>query len=307
MATNSRRASGPSDGSVRGSPAVEIRGLSLSFPGKQGDSPILVLKDINLSVNTGEFVCIVGPSGCGKSTLLNIVGGFISHQVGDVLIEGKSVEGPDPRRIFVFQENGVFPWLTVRDNIGFGLWKKSEAERVKLIEHYVEMVGLRGFERAYPRELSGGMKQRVEIARALAANPDIIYMDEPFGALDFVTRLKMRADLSRIWQTEKKTILFVTHDIEEAVQLADRVVVMSKRPGSIKEIIPITLPRPRELDAPDYLRSRDQIFKAMGMSLRIGEFSSPSQPEMNSSPRLSPMSSVELLSNVFRNDKNKRR
>ncbi len=158
----------------------------------------------------------------------------------------------------------------MRENIGFGLLKKSPAERARIIAHYLEMVGLNGFERAYPRELSGGMKQRVEIARALAANPDIIYMDEPFGALDFITRLKMRADLVRIWQSEKKTILFVTHDIEEAVQLADRVLVMSQRPATIQTVVPVDLPRPRDLDSAGYLETRDRIFTAMGMSLRIG-------------------------------------
>ena len=146
------------------------------------------------------------------------------------------MRGPDPRRIFIFQEGGVFPWLTVHDNIGFGLEPDPWAgARRRLIRHYVEMVGLTGFERSYPRELSGGMRQRVEIARALAANPEIIYMDEPFGALDYITRFKMRADLVRIWQAERKTILFVTHDIEEAVQLADRVLVMSRRPATIQE------------------------------------------------------------------------
>jgi NitT/TauT family transport system ATP-binding protein len=230
-----------------------------------------VLEDINAQVARGEFVCLVGPSGCGKSTLLNIVGGFISADAGEVIVEGEQVRGPDPRRIFVFQENGVFPWLSVRDNIAFGLRGRSGAERRKIIGHYVEMVGLTGFEHAYPRELSGGMRQRVEIARALAANPDIIYMDEPFGALDFITRMKMRADLVRIWQSEKKTILFVTHDIEEAVQLADRVLVMSKRPGRIERIVAIDLPRPRDLDSPRYLEKRDEIFRVMGMSLRVGE------------------------------------
>jgi NitT/TauT family transport system ATP-binding protein len=181
------------------------------------------------------------------------------------------VLGPDRRRIFVFQENGVFPWLNVRENIGFGLQKLDAVERDVTIARYVDMVGLAGFENAYPRELSGGMRQRVEIARALAANPDIIYMDEPFGALDFLTRLKMRADLVRIWQTEKKTILFVTHDIEEAVQLADRVLVMSPRPGTIQEVVDIDLARPRDLDSPGYLQKRDRIFRVMGMSLRVGE------------------------------------
>ena len=251
--------------------AISIRNLWMSFPGKRGGEPIHVLERINLEVAAGEFVCIVGPSGCGKSTLLNIIGGFLRQSRGEALIEGLPVQGPDPRRIFVFQENGVFPWLTVRENIGFGLSRTSLQEREQTVAHYTEMVGLIGFENAYPRELSGGMRQRVEIARALSSNPDIIYMDEPFGALDFITRLKMRSDLTRIWQAEKKTILFVTHDIEEAVQLADRVLVMSKRPATIQEDVRIDIPRPRDLDASGYLEKRDHIFRAMGMSLRVGE------------------------------------
>lgn len=251
-------------------PAIDVRDLWMSFPGKQSGQLIHVLERINLEVTPGEFVCIVGPSGCGKSTLLNIVGGFLQQTRGTALVEGEPVNGPNSRRIFVFQENGVFPWLTVRENIGFGLSQKSPEEREKAVAHYTEMVGLTGFENSYPRELSGGMRQRVEIARALAANPDIIYMDEPFGALDFITRLKVRSDLTRIWQTEKKTILFVTHDIEEAVQLADRVIVMSRRPATIQTVIGIDLPRPRDLDSPGYLHKRDAIFQAMGMSVRIG-------------------------------------
>jgi NitT/TauT family transport system ATP-binding protein len=252
-------------------PAIAIRDLWMSFPGKQSGQLIHVLERINLEVTPGEFVCIVGPSGCGKSTLLNIVGGFLRQSRGEALVEGQRVVGPDPRRVFVFQENGVFPWLTVRENIGFGLSRKAPEEREKTVAHYTEMVGLTGFEGAYPRELSGGMRQRVEIARALAANPDIIYMDEPFGALDFITRIKMRSDLIRIWQAEKKTVLFVTHDIEEAVQLADRVLVMSKRPATVQEDVRIDLPRPRDLDSPGYLERRDHIFRTMGMSLRVGE------------------------------------
>src|SRR6516164_2177541 len=217
--------------SPAGRSAVVIRDLWMSFPGKRAGEPVHVLERINVEVRYGEFVCVVGPSGCGKSTLLNIVGGFLTATRGELLVEGEPVRGPDPRRIFVFQENGVFPWLTVQDNIGFGLLRKTKAERRQTVNRYIEMVGLTGFERAYPRELSGGMRQRAEIARALAAEPHIIYMDEPFGALDYFTRLKMRADLVRIWQRERKTILFVTHDIEEAIQLADRVLVMSDRPA----------------------------------------------------------------------------
>ena len=248
--------------------AVTVRNLWMSFAGKQ--APVHVLEDVNAEVARGEFVCIVGPSGCGKSTLLNIIGGFLRCTAGEVLVEGVPVTGPDPRRIFVFQENGVFPWLNVRENIGFGLRGKERAEKERTVRHYTEMVGLTGFETAYPGELSGGMRQRVEIARALAANPDIIYMDEPFGALDFITRLKMRADLVRIWEHERKTILFVTHDIEEAVQLADRVLIMSRRPATIQEVIEVDLPRPREMDSPGYLEKRDRIFAAMGMSLGVG-------------------------------------
>ncbi len=255
---------------MNAAPVIHIRDLWMSFPGQRAGQQIHVLERINLEVAEGEFVCLVGPSGCGKSTLLNIVGGFLPQTRGEALVEGEPVHGPDARRIFVFQENGVFPWLTVRENIGFGLGRKSVEEREKTVAHYTEMVGLTGFESAYPRELSGGMRQRVEIARALAANPDIIYMDEPFGALDFITRIKMRSDLTRIWQAEKKTILFVTHDIEEAVQLADRVLVMSHRPATIQTVIDIDLPRPRDLDSPGYLHKRDAIFQAMGMSIRIG-------------------------------------
>jgi ABC-type nitrate/sulfonate/bicarbonate transport system ATPase subunit len=251
--------------------AISIRHCSVIFPGKRSGEQIEVLDDVSAEVAKGEFVCLVGPSGCGKSTMLNVVGGFLEATSGEVLVEGEPVNGPDPRRIFVFQENGVFPWLTVQENIAFGLRGKSAEERRQIVEHYIAMVGLTGFDAAYPHELSGGMRQRVEIARALAANPDIIYMDEPFGALDFITRLKMRADLVRIWQREKKTIVFVTHDIEEAVQLADRVLIMSRRPATIQEVVEIDLPRPRDLDSPDYLAKRDHIFHTMGMSLRVGE------------------------------------
>jgi NitT/TauT family transport system ATP-binding protein len=251
--------------------AIRVRNLWMTFPGKSKESPVHVLEEVNLDVRRGEFVCIVGPSGCGKSTLLNIIGGFLKPSSGTVLVEGAPVQGPDPKRIFVFQENGVFPWLSVEENVGFGLLEKTDAERRETISHYIGMVGLEGFAKSYPRELSGGMRQRVEIARALASSPDIIYMDEPFGALDFITRLKMRADLVRIWREEKKTILFVTHDIEEAVQLADSVLVMSRRPATVSLREAVNLPRPRDLDSPGYLESRDRIFKHMGMSLKVGE------------------------------------
>ena len=255
--------------------AIVVKDLWMTFPGKKRGEQIHVLENVDLEVKRGEFVCIVGPSGCGKSTLLNIIGGFLQQTSGQVLVEGKPVTGPDPKRIFVFQENGVFPWLNVEDNVGFGLLEKTPEERAKIVRHYIDMVGLTGFDKSYPRELSGGMRQRVEIARALASSPDIIYMDEPFGALDFITRLKMRADLVRIWQEEKKTILFVTHDIEEAVQLADTVLVMSRRPATVQFSEKIEIPRPRDLDSRGYLEARDRIFREMGMSLKVGGLLAP--------------------------------
>ena len=250
--------------------AIEIKDLWMTFPGKRKGEQVHVLENVNLSVSRGEFVCIVGPSGCGKSTLLNVIGGFLEQTSGTVLVEGQPVKGPDPKRIFVFQENGVFPWLNVEDNVGFGLLGISNEARKEIVTRYIDMVGLTGFDKSYPRELSGGMRQRVEIARALAASPDIIYMDEPFGAIDFITRMKMRADLVRIWQEEKKTILFVTHDIEEAVQLADTVLVMSRRPATVQFSEKIDIPRPRDLDSRGYLEARDRIFREMGMSLKVG-------------------------------------
>jgi ABC-type nitrate/sulfonate/bicarbonate transport system ATPase subunit len=179
------------------------------------------------------------------------------------------VRGPDPRRIFVFQERGVFPWLTVEGNIGFGLFRLSAEERERRIAHYVKLVGLGGFERAYPHELSGGMKQRLEVARALAVNPDMLFLDEPFGALDSITRLGMRSELLRIWELERKTVLFVTHDIEEAVQLADRVVVLSSRPARIRRIVEIDIPHPRDISSPRYLELRDGIFGEIGLAHKV--------------------------------------
>jgi NitT/TauT family transport system ATP-binding protein len=228
-----------------------------------------VLNNINLEVGDGEFVCLLGPSGCGKTTLLNAMAGFLSPTSGEITVDGELVRKPDPRRVFVFQERGVFPWLTVEGNIGFGLSKLTKAEREQRIAHYVKMVGLQGFERTYPQELSGGMKQRLEVARALAVNPDMLLLDEPFGALDSITRLVMRGELLRIWEAERKTIIFVTHDIDEAVQLADRVVVMSARPASIRQIVNIDIAHPRDISSPRYLELRDGIFQQIGLAHKV--------------------------------------
>jgi NitT/TauT family transport system ATP-binding protein len=241
--------------------------VSMVF-GRDGKS-VPVLDDIDLDVSDGEFICLVGPSGCGKSTLLNLMGGFLSPTSGAITIDGEAVHGPDPRRILVFQERGVFPWLTVEGNIGFGLSKLSRAERDERIAHYVQMVRLQGFEHTYPSDLSGGMKQRLQVARALAVNPDILYLDEPFGALDSVTRLIMRGELLRIWQTERRTIIFVTHDIDEAVQLADRVVVLSSRPAKIEDILTIDIPHPRNMSARRYLELRDDLLSKIGLAYTV--------------------------------------
>jgi NitT/TauT family transport system ATP-binding protein len=246
---------------------LRVENLHVVFTRDGKSTP--VLQDINLEVSEGEFVCVVGPSGCGKSTLLNVMGGFLSPTSGSVSIDGETVRGPDPRRIFVFQERGVFPWLTVEGNIGFGLFKLSPQERQQRIAYYIKMVGLQGFDEAYPSELSGGMKQRLEVARALAVNPDMLYLDEPFGALDSITRHTMRAELLRIWEAERKTIVFVTHDIDEAVQLADRVMVMSARPAVIQQVVNIDVPHPRDISSPRYLELRDGILQQIGLAHKI--------------------------------------
>lgn len=250
-------------------PAIKIcaRNLSMRFAaeGRATD----VLENVSLEVREGELLCLLGPSGCGKSTLLNIIAGFMKPTRGEVLIDGELVRGPDRRRIFVFQERGVFPWLTVAENIGFGLSNLPTEERRARVAEHVKLVGLSGFEQAYPHELSGGMKQRVEVARALAVDPDVLYLDEPFGALDSITRLVMRSELLRIWTAAKKTIIFVTHDIEESVQLADRVVVMSARPGKIRTIVDIDIPHPRPLSSLRYLALRDGILDEIGLAHQI--------------------------------------
>ena len=246
---------------------LQARGISMAFTRDGNVTP--VLDNVSMEAAAGEFVCLLGPSGCGKSTMLNILAGFLEPTRGEVLIDGEAVHGPDPRRIFVFQERGVFPWLTVEGNVGFGLFNLPQEERERKIAYYIKLVGLQGFEKAYPMELSGGMKQRLEVARALAVNPDMLLLDEPFGALDSITRLLMRVELLRIWEAEKKTIVFVTHDIEEAIQLADRVLVMSARPAKIQRVVEIDIPHPRDISSPRYLELRDGIFEQIGLAHRV--------------------------------------
>src|SRR6266540_6086283 len=201
--------------------------------------PVLALEDVSLDVRVREFVALLGPSGCGKSTLLYLMGGFLPTETGRILIDGKPVAGPGPDRGIVFQHFALFPWKTVRANILYGLERQGmpRAQREKRAQDFIDLVGLTGFEDSYPSQLSGGMKQRTAIARTLAFDPQILLMDEPFGALDAQTRSLMQSELLGIWQRTPKTVIFVTHDVQEAVYLADRVAVMSARPGRIKTIV----------------------------------------------------------------------
>lgn len=214
---------------------ITVSHMNKSFV-KDGTS-FQVLKDIDLSVKKGEFVTIVGHSGCGKSTLLKIICGLVSYQDGSVSRNGHTVSGPDAQCGMVFQDHRLLPWLKIKDNIGFGIRNMKKAEREEHIARHLELVGLKGFENAYPSQLSGGMSQRVAIARGLAGNPSILLLDEPFGALDALTRIQMQKEILRIQREEKVTMVMVTHDIDEAIYLGERIVIMSARPGEIQEII----------------------------------------------------------------------
>lgn len=228
--------------------------------------PLEVLSGIDLEVREHEFVCFLGPSGCGKSTLLNIAGGFERPTTGRVTIDGEEVQGPHSQRVFVFQEFGIFPWASVWDNVVLGIRHQSKEEQHRVAAEVIELVGLKGFERSYPMELSGGMKQRVEVARALAVDPDVIYMDEPFGALDSLTRLTLRAEIIRIWRESQKTVLFVTHDVDEALQLAQRIVVFTPRPGRIAEIVEVDLEHPRDIGSAAYGEIKNRLYELLGVS-----------------------------------------
>ena len=211
------------------------------------DNEVVALNGINLAIHENEFVCVVGPSGCGKSTLLNIIAGLHAATSGRVMMDGKEVKGTGVERGVVFQQYALFPWLTVQKNIEFGLALKkiSDKERIQTAQKYLHMVGLDDFANSYPKELSGGMKQRVALARAYAVNPEVLLMDEPFGALDAQTRTQLQSDLLTVWEEQQKTCFFITHDVDEAIILAQRVVIMSARPGRIKEIVNVDIPYPR--------------------------------------------------------------
>jgi len=226
---------------------LRIEGVSRTFAGVRGGEPVTALLPTDLAVNANDFITILGPSGCGKSTLLRIVAGLDRPTTGKVLLDGRAVTRPGPDRGMVFQSYTLFPWLTVAENIAFGLREKRMPDRKQreIVANYIDLVGLEGFENHWPKQLSGGMQQRTAIARALANDPEILLLDEPFGALDNQTRGLMQELLLGIWEREKKTVLFVTHDIEEAIFMASRVIVMSARPGRIKSDVAVDLPHPR--------------------------------------------------------------
>ncbi len=242
---------------------VEIQHVVKKFNGRRGE--VVALNGVDLSIAENEFVCVVGPSGCGKSTLLNIIGGLEKATEGRVLVDGKEVTGPGPDRGVVFQQYALFPWLTVEKNVQFGLKLQGKSrEEIEEISHkYLKMVELEQFAKAYPKELSGGMKQRVAIARAYAVNPQVLLMDEPFGALDAQTRTQLQSELLETWEKEQKTCFFITHDVEEAIILAQRVIVMSARPGRVKSIVPIDIPYPRTQEtkmSPRFLELKNEIW-----------------------------------------------
>lgn len=243
--------------------ALTIRDVSKSYV--VDEQPLSVLHNIALDVQPGEFVSIVGASGCGKSTLLRLVVGLDADYDGDILLNGRRIEGPGRERGIVFQEHRLFPWLTVEDNIALGLDGSDEPQHVldERVRDNIALVGLAGFEKAYPHQLSGGMAQRAAIARSLVTQPAILLLDEPLGALDSITRAYLQKELLRIWQQERVTIIMVTHDVDEALFLSDRVVVMEPRPGRIRSIVPVELEHPRHRASLEFVRLKEGIIRGL--------------------------------------------
>ncbi|MHB1171233.1 MAG: ABC transporter ATP-binding protein [Lacisediminihabitans sp.] len=245
---------------------ISLRGVSKRYETSRGS--VISLDNVDLDVGQGEFITLVGASGCGKTTMLNLMAGLLEPTTGHVLVNNAEVQGPGPDRGVIFQQYALFPWLTALQNVAFGLQLQGMGrhERLDVAQRYLELVGLGDFARALPKELSGGMKQRCAIARAYAVNPSILLMDEPFGALDALTRVQMQDDLLHTWEQERRTAVFITHDVDEAVYLASRVVVMSPRPGRISEIIDVPLPYPRTEEArlsPEFAELRARVWRGV--------------------------------------------
>jgi NitT/TauT family transport system ATP-binding protein len=249
---------------------LEVDRLRRSFIDPRTEDEVVAVEELSFSVHPGEFVSILGPSGCGKTTVLNIIAGFMEPTAGRVLLRGKPVQDPGPDRGVVFQSFALFPWKTVLGNVAFGLKMRGvpKPDRERIAHEYLDLVGLKGFEHRYPHELSGGMQQRVGVARVLANEPDIMLMDEPFASVDAQTRMKLQEDLTRIWEERRPTVVFVTHDVEEAIFLADRVIVLSPRPGKVRRIVDVAIARPREwrrlLDDQAFRRRIQDIVDLLG-------------------------------------------
>lgn len=241
---------------------LEISNLSKSFVTEKGEV-IDALSNVNLVIDEQEFICIVGPSGCGKTTLLRIIGGLDTATMGTVKLDGQVINGPTPQMAMIFQEYSLYPWRTVIDNVAFGLELRgvSKDDRYRHAKSYLDLVGLTGFEEHYSYELSGGMRQRVAVARALAIEPKVLLMDEPFGALDAQTRNRLQNELLQIWEKAKKTVIFVTHSVDEAVFLGDRIVALTKRPGTVKEIVPIIHCKPRDRTCSEFVAIRKHVLE----------------------------------------------
>jgi len=246
---------------------IRLDRVSKGFVTDRGE--LQVLDDVSLEVGDGEIVAIVGPSGCGKSTLMSVMAGFTRADRGTVLVDGAPLAGPSPRGILMSQQGAMFPWLTVRQNLMFGLVGRASAERIELADHYASLVGLRGFEDSYPHELSGGMLKRAELARALVVKPEILYMDEPFSALDALLSLRMRKELLRILGEERHTVVLITHDVEEAIHLADRILVLSPRPTRIQASFEVAIAHPRRIAGADVQALRAAVLLELGMDESI--------------------------------------
>ena len=242
---------------------IECRNVTKVFLYPKEKRGIFSLIDINLKVEKNEFVCLVGPSGCGKTTLLHMIAGLEMPTKGQILVKGKPANGASPERGLIFQEGGLFPWLSVCENIALGLKARGISGRKsnEIARRYLDMVGLRGFDHARPHQLSGGMKQKAAIARTLALEPEILLMDEPFGSLDEQSRLRLDYELLNIWDKARKTVIFVTHSIEEAVMLADRIILFTKRPGRVLRVVELTIPRPRNMFSPEIADVRKGLLK----------------------------------------------
>jgi NitT/TauT family transport system ATP-binding protein len=252
---------------------IVIRGLTKTY----SSGEVVALKDINLEVEPYESICILGPSGCGKTTLLRILDCLIPKDSGEILMDGEKVVHPRPDVAMVFQHFGLFPWKQLNENIAYGLELRgcAKQEAAATVARYIDLMGLKDFEKSYPHQLSGGMQQRAGLARALAIHPSLLLMDEPFGALDAQTRELMQEELLRILESEKKTMIFVTHSIDEAILLGDRIVMMSRRPGRIREIVPVEIPRPRKIISvrahPRYIELRARLWEMLKQDLAGGE------------------------------------